>query len=150
MRKNRYKINRDFLGKCSIKPKSDFGSIDTENKFISREKDCLLPFFRLENGKEVFLKHLEILRSDISTDYTILKAKPGDFKTSKQLEKDGSLYSPFEGKEFDVITYRTGTDNYDLFGINYYQYLYSELNFLLIFEFYKENYDKLKFNYLKG
>ena len=140
MRKNRYTINREILKSIYTRELNDR---------LFREKDLLMPYFKLENGRRVFLETLKILRNDKVSDYTVFVAKPGDFKTSKQLEKYGSLYSPFSGNEFNVIDYRTGTNNYDLFEIQMRELFYNEEMFLATFNFYKENYDKLKFNYLK-
>ena len=141
MRKNRYTIDRTKLIEVYT---------DELNSKILREKDLLLPYFNLENGKEIFLQTLDILRQDKVSDYTIFVPKPGEFKTSKQLEKNGSLFSPFENQEFNVIDFRTGLNNYDLFEIQMRPIFYNEKMFKETFNFYKENFDKLKFNYLKG
>jgi hypothetical protein len=149
MRKNKYKIDRSSLEILNTKFKPDFSGMGLADKLIYREKDCLLPFFNLENGKSVFLQTIIILLIDTQTDYTIFKPKPGKFKTSKQEEVDGSLYSPFSGNEFNVIDYRTGLNNYDLFQITMFEIFNDMSCFKVVYDFYKENYDKLKFNYLK-
>jgi len=139
MRKNRYNIDRTSL---NILNKEILGR-------LGNEKNLLMPYFELEDGKAVFLQTLEILYSDRHSDYTVFKPKPGAFKTSKQQEEGGLNYSPFKSKAFTVLDYITGVNNYDFFGIHLISLFSDKEGFSALYEFYKENFDKLKFNYLK-
>ncbi len=86
--------------------------ISKEFKDIYKENDYLLwfnrfqhyiltPYFKLENGKHHLLKIIEIIKNDLdkNNSYTILKAKPEQFKTSLQSENYQSFYN-FLNKNF--------------------------------------------------
>lgn len=139
MRKNRYTIDRSSLDSLS----------SSLLEKLKREKLYMLPFFSLKDDKKVFLKTLEILYNDINSDYTIFIAKPGAFKTSKQEEENGLNYSPFENNAFTVGDYRSYKTHFDFFGIEMRELFYNKKYFDTLYAFYEENFEKLKFNYLK-
>ena len=68
----------------------EFSNLFKENDnrlwFHRFRTQVLAPYFQLENGKEVLLKFIEIIKNDSNKDnlYTILKTKPSQFKTSFQ------------------------------------------------------------------
>jgi len=141
MRKNRYKIDRSKV--------KDVLTEKVYERFYRHEWDMLKPYFKFKNGKSVFLQTMEIIKSDCLTDFTIFKAKPGAFKTTKQEEEDGLNHSPFVDKEFTVADYLTSKNNYDLMAISLIEIFRDEKMFKTLYDFYNENYDKLKFNHYK-
>lgn len=137
-RKNRYKIDRSSLGLLDE---------NILEKIRRCERDFLKPYFNY--GRDVFLETLDILYKDVNSDFTIFIAKPGQFKTDKQKEENGLNYSPLKNKDFKVSDYLTNKNNLDLVGIIIRPILYNKDHFDLLYRFYYDYFDKLKFNYSK-
>ena len=139
LRKYNYKIDRSSLSILSER---------TQDK-LRYEKHYLEPYFQFDNGKEIFLNVLETVFSDINSDFTILIAKPGQFKTSKQMEDNGNDFNDFSLKSFSVADFRSNTTNFDFFFDCLREAFYNEKHYHVLLSFYDANYDKLKFNYTK-
>ena len=103
------------------------------------------PYFQLENGKEVLLKFIEIIKNDLDLNnkYTILKTKPYQFKTSFQ-EEYGFDAKPYENCPITISEFRDSKNNYDLISDYRFFKFYNENNFNKFNNFINKNYDFLK------
>lgn len=139
MRKNRYPIDR-----------TAFDIFPEELRYkINKDKPLLKPYFQFEDSKRIFLETLNLLKADTEKGaYTIIKPKPGDFKTDKQLEEGGNDFIPIPGG-YTVSDYRKGELNFDFFGIQLCPIFHNEILFNIAYKFYEDNFDKLQFNYEK-
>jgi len=127
--------------------RSEFENLskDIQNKIRRSEKDYLEPYFIYE--KFVFLRTLKILRDDTVNEYTILKPKPGDFKTHAQIEK-GNAYLPFKGSPFSIADFRSNQFDFDFVSFTLTEVFHKQEYFDIVYNFYKKNFERLKFNYI--
>ena len=105
----------------------------------------LLPYFKLDNGKDVLLKFIEIIKNDLRKEnsYTILLPKPWQFKTSFQ-EEYGFDVLPYENSPITISEFRDAKNNYDLISSYRFFKLYNNDNFETFYNFIDTNYDYLK------
>jgi hypothetical protein len=102
------------------------------------EKDMLKPFFKFENGKEVFLETLKTVYLDITSDYTVLIPKPGEFKTSKQLENQDFLIA----NTFSVLDFRSGKNDLDWIFLSFRSFLNDQNTYELLYSYFDQNFKK--------
>ncbi len=126
--------------------------ISKEFKDIYKENDYLLwfnrfqhyiltPYFKLENGKHHLLKIIEIIKNDLdkNNSYTILKAKPEQFKTSLQSEF-GFEVKPYKDSPISVAEFRDSSNNFDLIADYRFLTFYSNENYQSFYNFLNKNF----------
>lgn len=127
----------------------EFSNLFKENDnrlwFHRFRTQVLDPYFQLENGKEVLLKFIEIIKNDLNKDnlYTILKTKPSQFKTSFQ-EDYGFDSLPYENSPISISEFRNSNNNYDLISDYRFFKFYNHDNFENFYNFVDKNYEYLK------
>jgi hypothetical protein len=82
-------------------------------------QDVLLPYFKLDNGKEVLLETYKILYTDRYSDFNILHRKPYAFKTEAE-EKYGFDYKFSKLHNYTISDFTNPDLNLDLINMHHF------------------------------